>query len=253
MYAEPLVRLISASTLAILVITVSYLRKIGIAMDFSSAALRGLVQLMILSAVLTYVFTSPVWPAFAIPIFIAMALLAGYTSAKRVGIPGAVWITTPSIAVGAAVSLAVMTALRVIPLKPEFVIPLAGMAFGNAMNICSLTLNRLLSEVRNNRNRIEAMLALGATAQLAMEQYERISIKSALIPSIDNMRTLGIIFIPGAMTGMLMAGINPVTATVYQIAIFFMIISSGIVAAVYATYLIKKRLFTPAHQLIEEI
>ncbi|AGK60832.1 TIGR00245 family protein [Archaeoglobus sulfaticallidus PM70-1] len=253
MYAEPLIKLAYASALAILVMAVSYLRRIEIGRDFSFAALRGFAQLMLLSIVLTYVFTSTIWHIFALPIFIAMALLAGYTSAKRVGMPKATLITTPSIAIGATTSLAAMTVLKVIPLQPKFVIPLAGMAFGNAMNICSLTLNRLLSEVRNNRSRIEAMLALGATAQQAVEQYERTSIKSALIPSIDNMRTLGIIFIPGAMTGMLMAGIDPTTAAVYQISIFFMIISSGIVAAVNATYLTKKRLFTPAHQLAEDV
>jgi len=253
MYAEPLIKLACASVLVILAILILYFRRIEIGRDLSSAALRGFAQLMLLSVVLTYVFTSVMWHTLAIVIFIAMALLAGYTSARRVDMPKAALITTPSIAIGASISLAIMIALNVIPLKPEFVIPIAGMAFGNAMNICSLTLTRLLSEIRNNKSRIEVMLALGATPYHAVEQYERASIKSALIPTLDSMRTLGIIFIPGAMTGMLMAGVEPITAAVYQLSIFFMIISSGAITAVYASYLVRGRLFTPAHQLTEEI
>ncbi len=250
---DNLLRLVLASLLALVVILVSYLRKIGIIKDFSSAALRGFVQLMLLSAVLAYVFLSHVWYIYALPIFAVMAILAGHTSAKRVKSSGlsAFSITTPSIAVGAMFSIMILAVLGAVPMKPEFIIPLAGMAFGNAMNICSLTLTRLVSEVKTNRNKIEALLALGASSEVAIREFERMAIRWALIPSIDNMRTLGLIFIPGAMTGMLMAGIAPITAAVYQISIFFMIISSGVITAVIATHFTRKRLFTPAHQLIE--
>jgi putative ABC transport system permease protein len=235
-------------------VVVSYLKEIGVARDFSSAALRGFLQLMLLSALLTYVFLSEIWYGFAVPIITLMILLAGYTSARRVGAGVAVVkpivITTPSITAGALFSLSTLVVLGVIPTEPEFIIPLSGMAFGNSMNICSLTLTRLLSEIKNNKDKIEAKLALGATSDFTVREYERIAIRWSLIPTIDNLRTLGVIFIPGAMTGMLMAGISPVTAAVYQLSIFFMIISSGIMTSVIASHFVKLRIFTQAHQLI---
>ena len=248
---EDLIKLVLASSLAIAVVLISYVKKIEVGKDFLSASSRGFVQLMVLSAVLAYVFVSSFWYLYAIPILAVMALLAGYTSARRVKLPKAMVITTPSISVGALFSLSVLVALKVIPAKPEFVIPLGGMAFGNSMNICSLSLTRLLSEINNNKRKIEALLALGATSDFAALDFERKAIRWALIPPIDNLRTLGLIFIPGTMTGMLMAGIAPITAAVYQLSIFFMIISSGILTAVIAIRFTRARIFTPAHQLIE--
>ncbi|MBO8181403.1 MAG: iron export ABC transporter permease subunit FetB [Archaeoglobus sp.] len=251
---ENLVKLASASSLVLVIILISHLRKIGIVKDFLSAASRGFIQLMLLSPILAYVFFSSIWFVYATPIIAVMALLAGYTSAKRAeasGLSKAILITTPSITIGALFSLSALTILKVIPIKPEFIIPLAGMAFGNAMNICSLTLTRLLGEIKNNRDKIEAMLALGASSDLTVKEFERIAAKWALIPNIDNLRTLGLIFIPGTMTGMLMAGIAPITAAVYQLSIFFMIISSGIITAVIAIHFTRARVFTPAHQLVD--
>ncbi len=252
--AESLTKLALACILVGVIVLMSYSRKIGVGKDFLSAALRGFIQLMLLSTLLAYVFLSNLWFIYALPLLAVMAVLAGYTSARRIKsstspISRAMAITTPSITVGATFSLSTLIAVGVIPLRPEFVIPLAGMAFGNAMNSCSLTLNRLLSEIKNNRNKIEALLALGATSEFAARQYEKTAIKWALIPPIDNLRTLGLIFIPGTMTGMLMAGISPITAAVYQLSIFFMIISSGIITAVIAVNFARAKVFTSAHQL----
>ena len=146
-----------------------------------------------------------------------------------------------------------MIIIGIIPLVPEFLIPLGGMAIGNSMISCSLTVNRLKAEFKNNRARIETALALGATSEQAAEDYFRDSVRAALIPKLDNLKTLGLIFIPGAMTGMLMAGANPVWAAEYQIAVFIMIISSSIIATILLTILIRKRLFTEAHQISEEL
>jgi putative ABC transport system permease protein len=143
--------------------------------------------------------------------------------------------------------------IGIIPLEPEFMIPLGGMAIGNSMISCSLTLDRLKAEFKNNQAKIETSLALGATSEQAAEPYFTDSIRAALIPKLDNLKTLGLIFIPGAMTGMLIAGANPIWAAEYQVIIFFMIISSSIIATILLTILIKNRLFTKAHQIIENL
>ncbi len=132
-------------------------------------------------------------------------------------------------------------------------IPLGGMAIGNSMIATSLTLNRIIGEFKNNRNKIETALALGANSEQAAEPYFKTSIRAALIPTIDNLKTLGIIFIPGAMTGMLIAGAAPVWAAEYQIAVFLMIISANIITIIILTILVQKRLFTDAHQIAENL
>jgi putative ABC transport system permease protein len=183
-----------------------------------------------------------------------MVTAGGATSAQRAkDIPNLFPITSLSILIGAAVALIILIFVGILPLRPEFLIPIGGMAIGNSMISCSLTLDRLLAEFKNNRDRIETALALGATSDQAAEPYFRASIRAALIPKIDNLKTIGLIFIPGAMTGMLMAGADPLWAAEYQIAIFLMIISSSIIATIMLTIQIKKRLFTEAHQLTEAL
>jgi len=249
---EGLLRLACTAVLMMVVIILSYIKKIGIGREVVIATVRGFAQLMILALVFALIFDAPDWWIFVCMLFAAMIAMAGWTSSKRVReIPRAWEITTPSIIAGAALSLSVMALTGIMPLNPQFVIPLSGMAFGNTMNVCSLTLNRIAAEMKNNRQRIEAALALGATSQQAAEPYLRVSVKTALIPNIDSLKTLGIIFIPGAMAGLLMAGTPPLVAAEYQIVVFFMILSAGIVTSMSASHFATKRLFTDAHQLVE--
>lgn len=249
---EGMLRLGYTAVLLVLIIILSHLRKVGIGKEIIIASLRGFCQLMILAMIFAFIFDSPDWWLLIWLLFAAMISMAGWTSSKRIKEIPSIWnITTPSIAAGASISLVVMAITKIMPMKPQFVIPLSGMAFGNAMNVCSLSLNRIVAEIKNNKHRIEAALALGATSKVAAEPYIRVSIKSALIPNIDSLKTLGIIVIPGAMAGLLMAGTTPLVAAEYQIVVYFMILSAGIVTAILATYLSLKHIFTKNHQLVE--
>lgn len=249
--AEGLWRLGLTAALLVIVVILSYLKKTGVGLEAVGASARGFIQLMLLALVFTYIFDSPDWLLLTIILFIAMAIMAAYTSSKRAKeIPRAWEITMPSIVLGTGITLAVMVVTGIMVPLPQFIIPLSGMAFGNAMNISSLSLNRIVGEVRNNRQRIEAALALGATSDRAIEPYIQTSIRAALIPAIDSIKTLGIIFIPGAMAGLLMSGTEPILAAIYQIAVFFMIFSAGIISATMVAALSKKKIFNQAHQLI---
>ncbi|KYK29701.1 MAG: hypothetical protein AYK23_05005 [Candidatus Proteinoplasmatales archaeon SG8-5] len=247
---EGLIRLAFTAVLLAIVLVLSYMKRIGIGKDAALSSARGFAQLMILAIIFTYIFDSPDWLLYTWILFIAMCILAGYTSARRAKqIPKAWQITTPSIVIGTSITLIIMLLTEIMISRPEFIIPLAGMAFGNTMNLCSLCLNRIIGEVKNNRARIEAALALGATSDQAIDPYIQTSVKAAMIPSIDSIKTLGVIFIPGAMAGLLMAGTEPLVAAEYQIAVFFMIFSAGIITAITVSSLARKRLFTEAHQL----
>lgn len=181
-----------------------------------------------------------------------MVLIGGYTSAKRAAeMPKAYRITTPSILYGGTCAVVVLAVTRAMPMEPQFIVPLSGMAFGNAMTICSLSMNRLMREVRLNRLSIETALSLGATSKQALDEYDKLSVKASLIPNIDSLKTLGIIFIPGAMSGLLMAGTNPILAAEYQIIVYLMIIGGGMITSLAVSILSRKGLFTEAEQLKE--
>jgi len=239
--------------LLLLVLALSRWKNINIEQELAIATVRGFCQLMILALIITTIFELEDL-LLVLLVLAIMVIAGGYTSAKRAkGIPKPFPILTLSILSGASSSLLVMILIGILPLSPEFLIPLGGMAIGNSMISCSLAINRLKAEFKNNMSKIETSLALGATSDQAAEPYYRESVRAALIPKIDNIKTLGIIFIPGAMTGMLLAGADPIWAAEYQIAVFFMIISSSAIATILLTVLIKKRLFTEAHQIAENL
>ena len=232
--------LLMSLVLLVIAAALSRVRGLGLERDLAIASVRGGVQIMAMGFVLFAVFQLEdlvLWVAMLAFISV-MVVMGTYTSSKRARdlpnpAPAAFW----GIFLGSAVTLGAMIGLRVLPLRPEFVIPIAGMVVGNSMNSTSLALNRLLGEVRGFRPRIEAKMLLGADTDTALEPHVKRSVRSSLIPTVDSLKTLGIVFIPGGMTGLLMGGVDPVWAAQYQLVIFFMIFSSNMIATVVATQL----------------
>ncbi len=249
---EGLYILLATSSLLILVIIISYFKKLGIGKEFSYAILKGGGQLVLIALFLTFLFESPYWVFLIWILILTMIIVGGHTSAKRAThMPQAFQVTTPSILAGASVALSVLALSRAMPLQPQYIIPLAGMAFGNSMSICSLALDRLAREIKLNKTAIESMLSLGIPSKKAIEEFNRLSIRAALIPTIDRLKTLGVIFIPGAMAGLLIAGTDPLVAAEYQIIVYLMIVSGGIITTMVATTLSRKKIFTEYEQLAE--
>jgi putative ABC transport system permease protein len=253
-WQEGLIILAFVFILLFIVIFISILKKLDIGKEFTYAIAKGGGQLFIIALFLTILFSIEYWYLLIWILIGTMILVSGYTSAKRAtGMPKAYQVTTPSILTGATIALIVLTFSRAMPLQPQFIIPLSGMAFGNSMAICSISMERLIREVKLNTNTIETMLSLGATAQQSIDSFGRFSIKAALIPTIDRLKTLGVIFIPGAMAGLLIAGTDPILAAEYQIIVYLMIVGGGIITALMVTTLSRKKIFTEHDQLQEWI
>lgn len=236
--------------LMVVVVVLSHFKKLGLGKEFTVGMVMGSLQLFGIALVLTWLFAFPLW---YFPIWIlmgAMVLVGGYTSAKRAAdMPRAWEITTPSIAISAVVVMAVLAVSGAMPMKPQYIIPLGGMVFGNSMRICSLSLERLMREVRVNKAALETTLSLGANSKQALEPYGKMSVRAALIPTIDNLKTLGIIFIPGAMAGLLIAGADPIVAAQYQIIIFLMLVGGGVISALTVAWLAERKLFNDSEQV----
>lgn len=109
-----------------------------------------------------------------------------------------------------------LLAIGVIPPTARYLIPLGGRVIGNSMNATSLTLSRLRDDARGQRHKVEAVLALGATGKAALSPLVKSSLKSALIPLIDSTKTAGIVFLPGAMAGMIIGGADTLEAVRLQ-------------------------------------
>jgi putative ABC transport system permease protein len=247
---EGLIILFSVCVLLILVIILSVIKRIGIGWEFTYAIAKGGVQLFIIALFLTFLFEFKLWYLLIWVLLVSMVLIGGYTSSKRASeMPKAYEVTTPAILWGSASALLVLAVTRAMPMEPQFIVPLSGMAFGNSMAVCSLTLDRLMREVRLGRLTIETALSLGATSQQAIEDFGRLSVRASLIPTIDRLKTLGIIFIPGAMSGLLIAGTNPILAAEYQIIVFLMIVGGGLITSLSVYYLSRKKIFNSAQQL----
>jgi putative ABC transport system permease protein len=133
--------------------------------------------------------------------------------------------------------------------KARFLVPVGGMVVGNSMTAAAVALNRLGDEVRSSAARIEATLALGATATQAMLPVLRRSLRSAMIPLIDSTKTTGIVFFPGTMVGTLLAGASPTDAVRLQLILLWTLLGSVALAALTAMGMAYRNFFTAAHQL----
>lgn len=237
-----------AALMALGVVLLARRRNIHLESDAAIALLRGIVQIVAVGSILALLLKAPRWSS--VFLLTGMVLAAGSISAKRAkNIPGAVKISTYSIAVGAGLVTAIMAWAGVIDTAITSLIPVGSMIIANAMNTNGLALNRFRSEVLAHTGEIETALALGAAPQTTVRRYAESSIHSSLIPAIDNLRSLGIVWIPGLMTGMLLSGAKPLYAAIYQFVVIAMILASSGLTSLLSTTLIQSHAFSPAEQL----
>jgi putative ABC transport system permease protein len=238
-----------AAMMALAVVALARKRNIHLEADASIALLRGIVQIIAVGSILALLLKAPRWSS----VFLLTGMIgaAGFISAKRAkNVPGAVKVSTYSIAVGAGLVTAIMTWAGVIDTAITSLIPVGSMIIANAMNTNGLALNRFRSEVLAHTGEIETALALGATPRATVGRYAENSIHSSLIPAIDNLRSLGIVWIPGLMTGMLLSGARPLYAAIYQFVVIAMILASSGLTSLLSTTMIQAQAFSPAEQLL---
>ena len=243
-----LAQAVAAASVALAVVLLARRRQIHLESEAAIAMGRGLVQIVAVGSVLVLLLRGPRWNAAFL--LAAMILAAGATSARRAkGIPGSFQVSTYSIACGAGSVVAIMTWLGVIDTAITALIPVGSMVIANAMNTNSLALNRFRSDVLAHVGEIETALALGADPNESVSPYVQASFEASLIPAIDSLRSLGIVWIPGLMAGMLLSGARPVYAAIYQFVVLAMIFAASGLTSLISTLLVRGHAFTPAEQL----
>ena len=238
-----------ASLAALAMVLVARRRGIHLESDTLVALVRGLVQIVAVGSILLLLLGGPVWTSGLL--LVIMIVAAGATSSRRAkGVPGAFQVSTWAIACGAGSVIALMTWLGVIDTAITSLVPVGSMLIANAMNTNALALNRFRADVLAHAGEIETALALGAEAGDSVSPYTQASLEASLIPAIDSLRSLGIVWIPGLMAGMLLSGARPVYAAVYQFVLMAMVFAASGFTSLISTLMIRGKVFSPAEQLM---
>jgi putative ABC transport system permease protein len=238
-----------AALAALGVVLLAQRRGIHLVNELVIAMIRGLVQIIAVGSILLLLLRGPSWTS--IFLLMAMMVAAGATSAKRAkGMPQAFQVSTWAIACGAGSVIAAMTLLGVIDTPITALVPVGSMLIANAMNTNGLALNRFRADVLAHVGEIEAALALGADGKTSVAPYVQGSFEASLIPAIDSLRSLGIVWIPGLMAGMLLSGARPVYAAIYQFVVLAIIFAASGLTSLMSTLLMRTRVMSPADQLI---
>ncbi len=133
--------------------------------------------------------------------------------------------------------------------RPQYFIPIAGMIIGNSMNALALALDRLFAGLRSQRDLVEMYLCLGADPREASQAIVRDAIRAGMIPSINAMMGVGIVFLPGMMTGQILSGVDPLTAIRYQVVVMLMLVGATALSTAAVVLLIRRRCFGAGGQL----
>ncbi len=262
-----------AAGLVLVAIGVARWERLGLARRFLVGAARATVQLVAVGYVLTALFAADRWWLVLLTLT-AMLVAATQTAAARPGrgrkapakappagprsgprALGALWQASGlALLVGAGVTLAYVDAvvLRVHPwYDARHLVPLFGMILGNAMNGAALAAERLASELELRRGEVEAWLALGASPAQATAEASRQAMTAALLPAANALAVVGIVQLPGMMTGQILAGQSPLLAVRYQLVVVFMLAGATAATAWIVVRRYRRAFFTAAEQLVE--
>jgi len=234
------------------------LKKLGKEWEITLASLRMTAQLVLTGFVLTYVFSwEKIW--ITLIIFAVMEAFAVYTVFGRVKkslFPALRIVIAGSMIVGTTAALAyfLFVIVRVSPwFASRYFIPVSGMIIGNSMNGITIGIDRLSSGIRSRLDRLEGALMLGATPKEAARPFVKEAFSAGIMPIINNMMGMGIVFLPGMMTGQILAGVAPLDAIKYQIAIMLGIGGAVTITVFLVTEFGYRRFFNRHSQVRQEV
>ena len=240
-----------AGALIILAAAISLSQRLDLHGKIIWASIRALVQLLLLGIVLAFLLTegrSLWWSVLWIVLMIPFA--ADVVARRAPEVPRVRLLATIAFGLTAVAVLGLVFGLGVFPLEARTLVPIAGMMIGNSMTATVLVANRIVAEFKQQRPLIEVSLALGYTARDAFAPYQREALRTALTPQIETTKAVGIVFIPGAMTGLILAGVPAVDAVKVQVVVMYLVLASTAVSTATVAIGLSRTLFTSDHRAI---
>lgn len=248
-------QMISVYVFVIILLIIVRKRGISREKEILISSIRMTIQLILTGYILVYLFENAN-PFYTIIVLILMETFSIYNIFKRSKLKlskGLKKIIAISMASGTITSLFyfLFVVVRITPwYNPQYFIPIAGMLIGNSMTGVTLGVNRLVDGMNSQSHFVEASLMLGATPKVAAKNIVNNAFDAAILPTINSMVGMGIVFLPGMMTGQILSGTSPTTAIEYQIAIMLGILGSVALSVILFLQLGYKTFFNKENQLI---
>jgi putative ABC transport system permease protein len=214
------------------------------------ASLRAAAQLLVVGAALGLILDPDASLAWSWAWVALMVAVAGVTVRNRAPeVPGVLVLGTVAMGAVVVVNLAVMFGLGIFPLEARTLIPLVGLMVGNSMSATVVISRRIVGELSDKRPEVEARLALGHPWPDASRPYVRSALRTALVPQIETTKAVGLVFLPGAMTGLILAGVDATDAVMVQLAVMYLVLGSVATSVAVIGLGLTRQLFTPDHRL----
>lgn len=243
-----------ASGLIIVVILISWALRLRLTGTLLMAAVRTVIQLSFIGLILAWVFAREQW--YEVLVILSLMTLIAATAAKnrvKRAYQG-LWRDTFTAVSASAVLVTIFAIALILQVQPwytpQFIIPILGLILGNSLTAISLTSNQLINALHEQQARIEMMLSLSATPFEAVHAPIRAAIVNGMTPTLNAMLVVGIVSLPGMMTGQILAGADPTQAVRYQIVTMFLICVSSTLGCTLSALLIYRRFFNHRQQLI---
>ncbi|HEX4868953.1 MAG TPA: iron export ABC transporter permease subunit FetB [Acidimicrobiales bacterium] len=243
---------LSASLLLVVVaIGLSAWRRLGLEATIAWACARAMGQLLLVGYALAALIDDDAPASLAWAWVVAMVAFAAVTVRRRTPeVPGAFSLALVATGSSAALSLAVVFGLEIYDAVPRAIIPIAGMMVGNSISGTVTASRQVIAELADHRLEVEARLALGQPWTEASRRQVRAALRTALMTQIESTKAVGLVFLPGAMTGLILAGADPVDAVLVQAAVMFLILGAVATNATIVGLGLARRLFSSDHRLL---
>ncbi|MBD2213528.1 iron export ABC transporter permease subunit FetB [Nostoc linckia FACHB-104] len=228
--------------------------KLGLELNLVFATGRTILQLLVLGYVLDFIFAvNNVWGVLAI--LVIMLTITAIVARNRISqkLPLVLPWVWGSIFVSTALTVLYSIFLIIQPerwYEPRYIIPLAGVVLGNAMNAAAIAGERLVNTINSSHLEIETHLSLGATPQQAITQYRKEAVRAGLMPTLNQMMLIGMVALPGITTGQLLGGVQPPDAVSYEILLLFMVAFANLLTTLLVTRGLCRQFFNSVAQLI---
>jgi putative ABC transport system permease protein len=243
--------LAASLVLVLIACALSAVQHLGLERSIVWASTRALVQLLLVGVALTFIIDPDQPVLYAWLWVLLMIAVAAITVQRRAPeVPDVLPLAFAATAASAAVSLGVIFGFHIFPMEGRTVVPLAGMMIGNSMTATVVAARRIVVGLTDKRAEVEARLALGQPSHAASRPYVRDAIRTAVLPQIEQTKVVGLIALPGAMTGLILAGVDPVDAVKIQAAVMYLILGSVATTASVIGLGLSRRLFTPDHRMV---
>lgn len=221
----------------------SYKQNLKLSKEMIIASIRAFLQLMAIGYVITFIFSLKTPLVFS-ALVLMMMMIAARTSAKRGSeFQFSFWIAFSAIAAAEVASITVWILFDIVDYEAQYILPMSGMIIGSSMVAVSLTFDRLKKEFEATKELMMAKLALGASNRQASQELIESTVKAALIPNVEAMKTIGLVQLPGMMTGAILAGAAPATAVKYQLLIVLTMFGNAAITSIMASFLAYSAFF----------